>query len=104
MSTRKRKSKKKLSGKGRLKDAQSWLRSRQTPDNLIDAYSKRYSVSETIARDELMSIGYYDEIYIQEYEREGINWVYMVEPRTGDMYVVPEDTEEHELYEHHPFL
>ena len=104
MPTRKRKSKKKLQGKGRTNDATRWLQSRERPKNMVAAYAKRYGVTEPVARDELISIGYYDEILIQEYEAEGIKWEYMVEPRTGEMYVVPEGTDEHEFYEYHPFI
>jgi len=67
--------------------------------NFIEAYSKRYAVCEMVARDELISIGYYNEITIQEYEKEGIKWEYVVEPLSGEMYLVPEGTEEYELYE-----
>lgn len=103
MPKRKRQSRKKLQGKGRTNDARRWLQ-RMFPKNLVEEYTKRYAVSEIVARDELMSLEYYDEILIQEYEGEGIKWEYMVEPRTGEMYVVPEGTEEHELYDYHPFL
>ncbi|MES9906563.1 MAG: hypothetical protein ABW168_28260 [Sedimenticola sp.] len=104
MPKRKRQSKKKLAGKGRTNDATRWLQSRALPKDLVEAYLKRYAVSEIVARDELMSIGYYDEIMIQEYEKEGIRWEYKVEPLSGDMFVVPEGTEDHELYEIHPII
>ena len=68
---------------------------------MVEAYSKRYAVSEMVARDELISIGYYEEITIQEYEKEGEKWKYMVAPLSGELYLVPEDTDEHELYEHY---
>ena len=101
MSKRKRQAKKKLAGKGRTTDAVRWLNSCTLPDNLIEAYAKRYAVSEMDASDELESIGYADEILIQKYEKEGIKWEYMVEPRSGEMFVVPEGTEEYELYENY---
>jgi len=104
MSKRKRQSKKKLAGKGRLNDAERWLRSRSLPENLVESYAKRYSVSEIIASEELMSIGYYDDILIQKYENDGIEWEYMIEPLSGEMVVVPKGTEEDELYEIHPFI
>ena len=104
MSKRKRQSKKKLAGKGRLNDAKRWLQSRSLPENLVESYSNRYSVSEIIASEELMSIGYYDDIFIQDYEKDGIEWEYMVEPLSGEMVVVPKGTEEDELYEIHPFI
>jgi hypothetical protein len=104
MSTRKRISRKKLQGKDRTNNATRWLQSQRLPKNMVAAYAKRYGVTELVARDELISIGYYDEILIQKYEEEGIEWKFMVEPRTGEMYVVPEDAEEHEFYEYHPFF
>lgn len=100
MSKRKRQAKKKLIGKGRLKDAEKWL-SNHPQEDLLSAYSKRYGVSQTVAHDELMGIGYYDELCIQGYEREGVEWEYKVEPLSGDMVVVPKGTEEHEIYEIH---
>ncbi len=104
MPKRKRQAKKKLVGKSRTNDATRWLQSCALPRNIIEAYSKRYAVPEIVAREELMSIGYYDEIMIQEYEKEGIKWEYKVEPLSGDMFVVPEGTEDHELYEIHPII
>ncbi len=100
MSKRKRQSKKKLSGKGRLKDAERWLSNHPQVD-LISAYSKRYGVGEPIASHELMAIGYYEELCIQDYEKKGIEWEYKVEPLSGEMVVVPTGTEEHEIYEIH---
>jgi len=99
MPKRKRQAKKKLVGKDRTHDAKRWLKSRTLPKNIIEAYSKRYAVSEMVARDDLTSIGYYDEITIQEYEKEGIKYEYMVEPLSGEMYLVSEGTEEYQLYE-----
>ncbi len=69
--------------------------------NLISAYSKRYGVGSQIAEDELIQLGYYDELYIQHYEKEGIEWEYRVEPLSGEMVVVPKDTKDHEIYEIH---
>ena len=98
MSKRKRQKKKKLTGKGRLNNAKKWLQSRTELNNLIETYSKRYSVSNAEAWDELITIGYYDDILIQQYEKEGIKWEYKVQPLSGEMYVVPEGTEEYMLY------
>ena len=99
MVKRKRQTKKRLAGKDRTHDAKRWLKSKALPKNIIQAYSKRYAVSEIVARDDLISIGYYDEITIQEYEKDGIEYEYMVEPLSGEMYIVPEGTEEYQLYE-----
>ena len=103
MSKRKRQSKKKLSNKGRLNDAKNWL-ARHPQKDLLAAYSKRYGVNITIADTELTTLGYYDELFIQHYEKEGIEWEYKVEPLSGDMVVVPKDTKDHELYEIHGFF
>ncbi len=100
MTKRKRQSKKKLEGKDRLNDAKRWLINHHQKD-LISSYSKKYGVNYSIAEDELIQLGYYDELHIQHYEKEGIEWEYRVEPLSGEMVVVPKDTEEHEIYEIH---
>jgi hypothetical protein len=61
-------------------------------------------VDHRVAEDELMQLGYYDDLCIQHYEQEGIEWEYRVEPLSGDMFVVPKDAEEHEMYEIHGIL
>jgi hypothetical protein len=104
MSKRKRKQKKKLTRKNRLNDAKRWITSSGSLDNLVESYSKRYGVSNIDASDELMEIGYYDDILIQEYEKEGVKWEYKVDPLSGDMFVVPEGCSDKELYEYHPIL
>ena len=93
------KSKIKLSEKDRLVDARKWLRKQERPRNrLLKLYMKRYGIDESIAFIELMTLGYYDELMIAQYEENNIKWKYMVEPLSGDILVVPEDTQEHELY------
>lgn len=104
MPKRKRQSKKKLFGKARLNDAKRWLSAQVQPKNLVEAYSTRYGITTNEANDELMAIGYYDDILIQAYDKEGIKWKYIVEPLSGEMFVVPVDAEEHEIYEYHPFF
>ena len=105
MSKRKRHSKKKLIGKERTKDAIRWLESRGfRGKSLVDSYSRRQTVSKQTARLELIRLGYYDEICIQDYESNGVEWEYRVDARSGDMFVVPKDSEEHEMYETHGIL
>ena len=101
MSRRKRVTKKQLVGKARTADAIRWLRRLQKhkPTSIVEAYSRRYAVNTVVAREDLISLGYYAEILIQEYENEGVQWEYRVEPLSGEMIVVPVGTEEHELYE-----
>ena len=67
----------------------------------MSAYSKRYGVNKTVADEELTTLGYYDELFIQHYEKEGIEWEYKIEPLSGDMVVVPKETNDNELYEIH---
>ena len=100
MPKRKRQSKKKLVGKGRLNDAKKWLLN-HTQKDLIASYTKRYGVEVAIAEGELIELGYYDDICIQHYENEGIEWEFRVEPTSGDMVVVPKGTKDHEIYEIH---
>ena len=100
MSRRKRQAKKKLVGKGRLNDAKKWL-SNNPQSDLITSYSKRYVVTAFVTEEELIQLGYYDDLHIQHYEKEGIEWEYRVEPLSGEMLVVPKGTEEHEIYEIH---
>ena len=100
MSKRKRSSKKKLAGKGRLKDAKNWL-SCSHQKELISSYCKRYGVSSYVAEEELMQLGYYDELCIERYEKEGIEWEYKYDGYSGEMYVVPKGTDDYEMYEIH---
>ncbi|WP_462326126.1 hypothetical protein, partial [Desulfoplanes sp.] len=88
MTTRKKKSKKKLVRDNRLNNAKRWLH-KHPQKNLLAAYTKRYGVDPDIARDELMQLGFYDELCIQSYDKEGIDWEYRVEPLSGEMFVVP---------------
>ena len=103
MPKRKRQAKKKLSEKDRLKDAERWL-SNHAQKDLTSSYSKRYGVTPAVAHDELMALGYYDELHIQSYEKDGIEWEYRVEPLSGELVVMPKDADEHELYEIHGFF
>ena len=99
MTQKNQKSKTKLSEKDRLVDARKWLRRQNHPNNkLIELYMKRYGINESIAIIELMTLGYRDELTIAQYEKDNIEWKYMVEPPSGEMLVVPEETQEHELY------
>ncbi len=100
MPKKKRQAKKKLSGKSRFNDAQKWLLN-HPQDDLISAYSKRYGVNSHIAEVELMQLGYYDEIFILNYEKQGIEYEYRVEPLSGEMVVVPKDIDERDIYEIH---
>jgi len=105
MPKRKRPPKKKLDHEGRIEDARRWLRlGNRFRRPLVESYAKRYAVSEAVARDELMALGYYDELTIEELEQQGIEWEYRVEPLSGDMFVVPKGIEDYELYLYHPII
>jgi len=100
MPKRKRQSRKKLSGEARLKNARRWLQSPDRPRRpLVESYAIRYGIEEKEAWVELMSIGYHDQILIEAYEKDGVEWEYKVEPLSGDMFVVPKGTQEHEMYD-----
>ena len=102
MSKRKRQNKKWLDSKDRLKDAARWLVSRDRPRRpLIESYCKRYTVTQVVAWDELVALGCYDQLCIEQYEQDGIEWEYKYEARSGNLLVVPKGTEDHELYEIH---
>lgn len=99
MPRRKRMKKKKLEGKGRTNDAAKWLKSKEGPHcKYIARYSKRYGVDECTARDELVYLGYYEEIFREDLEAEGKEMEYIVNPLTGDLVPVEAGTEEHELF------
>jgi len=46
----------------------------------LNGLSKRYGVTLHVAEEELMQIGYYDDLYIQHYEKEETVWKYKAEP------------------------
>ena len=99
MPTRKRKSKKKLDAGSRKHDARKWLSSRDGPHrNYVSRYVKRYGVEESVVEEELYALGYYDNVYSEELAARGINVEYIVNPLTGELVLVPEGTEEHELF------
>ena len=99
MPTRKRRSKKRLDAGSRKHDARRWLLSRDGPyQDYVSRYVKRYGVSEAVAKDELYALGYHDKVLQEELEAQGIRWEYIVNPLTGELVLVPEGTEEHELF------
>ena len=95
---RKRVNPKKLKPADRLVNAKKWLLgpNSRTKD-LISAYCKRYKVSPTDAYYELIELGYKDELAIQYYEKEGIEWEYKHDGYTGIYLVVPKGTEDWDL-------
>jgi|SRR5690606_2526390 hypothetical protein len=99
MSTQKRKSKKKLDGGSRKHDAKRWLSSKDGPHrNYVASYMKRYGVDEVVATEELYTLGYYENVYEEELNENGIRSEYIMNPLTGELVLVPEGTQEHELF------
>ena len=99
MPTKKRNKKKKLTGKGRTNDAARWLSSKEGPHcKYVSRYVKRYGIDFDVARDELIQLGYHDQIYAEELESEGKETEYLVNPLTGELVLVEAGTEEYELF------
>ena len=99
MSTRKRVNTKKLKGEERASDATKWLSSKNGPHcKYVAKYCKRYGVDACTARDELIFLGHYEQVFIEELEAEGKELEYIVNPLTGDLVPVEAGTEEYELF------
>jgi hypothetical protein len=77
-----------------MKDALRWLRKGNPARPLTDAYMRRYRVGRWIAREELMSLGYKDDVQIESYEKQGIEWEYMYDPYSDEMKPVPAGTQQ----------
>jgi len=90
--------KKKAKQNSRLKNAENWLVNHQ-PRNLVKSYAKRYNISPEKAEKELIQLGWEDQIRIEEYEKEGIEWEYRYLGYTGEFVVAPVGADEWELYE-----
>ena len=93
----KSKSRTKYTQEQRKKDARKWLM-RHLARDLVDEYSRRYKISRAQAEHEVVSLGFRDEIRIQGFERDGIEWEYKVDGYSGDMKVVPKGTPDWELH------
>lgn len=99
MPTRKRKSKKKLQENDRKHDAIKWLRSRDRPSNeLVAKYAKRYGIEPVYARTELVEIGFWEEVFTEEMEKQGKEVEYIMNPLSGELVLVEAGTQEHELF------
>lgn len=97
----KHKNRRHLTAEDRKRDAKKWLQSRasaSTLGNLVRGYSRRYRISEGEAQLELWEIGYGEEVRIQYYKKEGIEWEFKMDGYTGEMKVVPLGTPEWELH------
>jgi hypothetical protein len=86
----------KLNIEDRKKHAKKWLM-RNRPKDLLAAYGKKYGISKSTAQWELEEIGFRDEVAIQLYEKDGIEWEYKYDGYTGEIYVFPKGTEDWEI-------
>jgi hypothetical protein len=87
-----------LDAEERKRAARRWLMRAGTCQNLLKTYSKRYGTSENESHIELLELGCEEELRIQYYEQNGIEWECKVDGHTGDMKVVPKATPEWELH------
>ena len=94
---KKKKIQKKIDPENRMKDAEVWL-SEESPKDLLTSYSKRYGVSPAISHDELFELGCADDLYIQSFESQGIDWEYRYDANVDEMKVVPKGTPDRDLY------
>ena len=97
---RRRTSRSKLTSQQRKSDARKRLFKPGRPSDILKGYVQRFKVSEMVAYEELLWLGFEDELRIQQCDREGIAWEYKVDPLTDDMKVVPEGTPDWELHLH----
>jgi hypothetical protein len=91
---------KKYSAKQRKNNAKKWLQERRTSKELVVSYAERYGVSEHEAVIELFELGYYEDIQIKYYEKQGIEWEYKFDGYTGDMKIVPKEIPDWELHKY----
>ena len=99
MPTQIRRPKKRMDEDSRKHDARKWLRGKDGPlKDYVSRYAARYGVAESVATSELYALGYYENVYREELESQGISCEYILNPLTGELVLVPEGTEEHELF------
>lgn len=99
MPTSKRHHKKGMDAVSRKHDAIKWLRGKDGPrKDYVSRYAARYGVAKSVATAELYALGYYEHVNQEELESQGINCEYILNPLTGELILVPEGTEEHELF------
>lgn len=97
---KKKKSKKhNITQEARLASAKRWLQNLVKIDDLCNAYAKRYKIDKAVAFLELCQLGYKEELIIQGYDKEGIEYEFMYDPYVDEMKAVPKGTEEWELPE-----
>ena len=94
---------KKMNQSDRKKNAETWLRGHikrnGLPQNLVKKYQRRYRVDKKTAFFELAEIGYYEEIQIDAYEQDGVEWEFKVDGYDGEMKVVPKGTKDSDSFE-----
>ena len=88
---------KKLNHDNRLKNAKKWLQNTRLKD-ILKSYIRRYGIDSYYAYLELCELGYKEEMRIEEYEKDGIEWEYKYDGYKGEMYAVPMGTPDWELH------
>ncbi|WP_145986390.1 hypothetical protein [Methylocaldum marinum] len=81
-----------------MEDARRWLKKGLPVHPLTDGYMRRYGIERWVAQEELIDIGYREEVQIEAYEKEGVEWEFMYDPCSGEMKPVPIGTKKHELH------
>lgn len=81
----------------RMRNMKKWLK-KADRKNLVATYCRRFAVSEITATDELAALGYWDNIQIQRYDKNGIEWEFQYDGYSDDMKVVPKGTPEEDFY------
>jgi hypothetical protein len=95
---RKKRSRKKLDAEERKRDAKKWL-FRGIPKDLLVTYAQRYGVSTSTAHHELVALGFKDNLSIEFYEAEGVEWEYKYDGYAGELKVVPKGIPDWELHQ-----
>ncbi len=85
----KKRSRRRFNAEERKRDTRRWLRRTGTPENLLKTYSERYGISEKESHIEFIELGYGEQLSIQYYEQNEIEWEYKVVGYSGDMKIVP---------------
>lgn len=88
-----------MNEKERMNSALKWLQSRDRPcSNYVVKYAKRYGVDSATARIELVSIGFWEDVFTEEMHKQGKEVECIVNPLTGELVLVEAGTEEYELF------
>ena len=68
------------------------------PKDIVAWYSKKFKINESAATIELYELGYYEEIQINYYQKNNIDWEYKYDGFSGELKAVPKGTEDSDLH------